>query len=55
MFRIFRLAKWSVYVVKTPQNRKLLSGSPKKQKEAPQLINAYTLMQRPKSVLRILP
>jgi hypothetical protein len=29
-------------------------GGPK-QKEAPQLINAYALMQRPKSVLRILP
>ena len=25
MFRIFRLVKWSKHVVKTPQNRKLLS------------------------------
>ena len=29
MFRIFRLAKWSVYVAKASQNRKLLSGFPK--------------------------
>ena len=55
MFRIFRFAKWSVCVVKIPQNREPLSGFHKKQKEAPQIINAYALMQRPKSVLQILP
>jgi hypothetical protein len=32
-------AKWSKHVVKTPQNRKLLSGA--KQKEILQLITAF--------------